>query len=77
MQNGRINHRVADVDKIAGLEGDFRTPGRVDVEPPSVADILRESAATSPRAYQAVVDDVESEVVEVFSPYCPNKLLGE
>jgi hypothetical protein len=48
----------------------FRTPGRVDVEPPSVADSLRECAATSPRAWQAtvdiVVDDVEDEVVKVF-----------
>jgi hypothetical protein len=48
----------------------FRTPGRVDVEPPSVADSLRECAAASPRAWQAtvdtVVDDVEDEVVEIF-----------
>jgi hypothetical protein len=28
----------------------FRTPGQVDVEPPSVADSLRECAAASPRA---------------------------
>jgi hypothetical protein len=34
----------------------FRTPERVDVEPPSVADSLRECAATSPRAWQAAVD---------------------
>jgi hypothetical protein len=44
----------------------FRTPGRVDVEPPSVADSLRECATTSPRAYQAtvdaVVDDVEDDI---------------
>jgi hypothetical protein len=59
----------------------FRTQGQVDVEPPSVADSLRECATTSPQAYQAAVDaavdDVESEVVEVFSPYCLDKLLGE
>jgi hypothetical protein len=45
----------------------FRTQGRVDVEPPSIADSLRECAAVSPRAWQAVVDDVEDEVVEIFS----------
>jgi hypothetical protein len=48
----------------------FRTQGRVDVEPPSVVDSLRECAAANPRAWQAavdaVVDDVEDEVVEVF-----------
>jgi hypothetical protein len=48
----------------------LRTSGRVDVEPPSVADNLRKCAAVSPRAYQAavdvVVDDVEDEVVEIF-----------
>jgi hypothetical protein len=48
----------------------FRTPGRVDVEPPSVADSLRECAAASPRAWQATVDaavdDVEDEVIEIF-----------
>jgi hypothetical protein len=53
----------------------FRTPGRVDVEPPSVADSLRECAIASPRAYQivvnAAVDDVKSEVVEIFSSGCP------
>jgi hypothetical protein len=42
----------------------FRTPVRVDVEPPSVADSLRECAMTSLRAWQAVVDvavdDVEA-----------------
>jgi hypothetical protein len=47
----------------------FDTPGRVDVEPPSVADSSREYATSSPRAWQAVVDagvdDVEDEVVEV------------
>jgi hypothetical protein len=53
------------------LNVSFRTQGRVDVEPPSVADSLRECAATSPRAWQAavdadVVDDVEDEVVEIF-----------
>jgi hypothetical protein len=46
----------------------FRTQGRVDVEPPSVADSLRECAMTSPRAWQAAVDagvdDVKDEVVE-------------
>jgi hypothetical protein len=49
----------------------FDTPERVDVEPPSVADSLRECATASPRAWQAavdvyVVDDVEDEVVEIF-----------
>jgi hypothetical protein len=53
------------------LNVSFRTQGRVDVEPPSVADSLRECAATSPRTWQAavdadVVDDVEDEVVEIF-----------
>jgi hypothetical protein len=47
----------------------FHTPGRVDVEPPSVADSLRECATTSSRAWQAAVDttvdDVEREVAEV------------
>jgi hypothetical protein len=46
----------------------FDTPGRVDVEPPSVTDSLRECTAVSPRAWQAAVDarvdDVEDEVVE-------------
>jgi hypothetical protein len=50
----------------------FRTQGRVDVEPPSVADSLRECATTSPWAWQAAVDaavdDVEDEVNEYFSP---------
>jgi hypothetical protein len=53
----------------------FRTPGRVDVEPPSVIDSLRKRATVSPRAWQAAVDvavdDVEYEVVQVFSPSCP------
>jgi hypothetical protein len=44
----------------------FRTPGRVDVEPPSVADILRECATSNPQTWKAVVNDVEDEVVEVF-----------
>jgi hypothetical protein len=49
----------------------FRTPGRVDVEPPSIADSLRKCAVTSPRAWQGtvdvdVVDDVEDEVVDFF-----------
>jgi hypothetical protein len=49
----------------------FRTQGRVDVEPPSVANSLHECAAMSPRAWQAivdvdVVDDVEDEVAEIF-----------
>jgi hypothetical protein len=55
----------------------FRTQGRVDVEPPSVADSLRECAVASPRAWQAVVDadvvdDVEDEVVEIFSSGSPS-----
>jgi hypothetical protein len=51
----------------------FRTPGRVDVESPSVANSLRECAAASPRAWKAgvnvdVVDDLEDEVevVDIF-----------
>jgi hypothetical protein len=49
----------------------FDTLGRVDVEPPSVADSLRERAMTSPQALQAVinadvVDDVEDKVVKIF-----------
>jgi hypothetical protein len=44
----------------------FRTQERVDVEPPSVANSLRECATASPRAWQAAVDDVEDEVVAVF-----------
>jgi hypothetical protein len=43
-----------------------RTQGRVDVEPLSIADSLRECAAASPRAWQSVVDNVEDEVVEIF-----------
>jgi hypothetical protein len=54
----------------------FHTQGRVDVEPPSVADSLRERAMASPRAWEAtvdaVVDDVEDEVVEIFSSGCPS-----
>jgi hypothetical protein len=44
----------------------FCTPGRVNVEPPSVADSLHECATASPRAYQAAVDAAVDEVVEVF-----------
>jgi hypothetical protein len=49
----------------------FRTLGRFDVKPPSIADSLRECTLASPRAWQAavdadVVDDVEDEVVEIF-----------
>jgi hypothetical protein len=58
----------------------FRTPGRVDVEPPSVADSLRECTASSPRAWQAavdvdVVDDLEDEVVDVFFSGLSEQLL--
>jgi hypothetical protein len=59
----------------------FCTPGRVDVEPPSVPDSLRECAASSPRAWQVavemdVVDDVEDEVVDLFfSELQPNYFL--
>jgi hypothetical protein len=49
----------------------FRTLGRVDVEPPSVADSLRECATASPRAWQGTVDDLEDKVVEIFSSGCP------
>jgi hypothetical protein len=50
----------------------FRTLGRVDVEPLSVADSLRECAMTSPRAWRGAVDDdvvdnIEDKVVEIFS----------
>jgi hypothetical protein len=52
------------------LSVSFHTKGRVDVEPPSVANSLRERAMTSPQAWQAIVDaiidDVEDEVVKVF-----------
>jgi hypothetical protein len=56
-----------------------RTQGRVDVEPPRVADSLRECMAASPRAWQAiaemdVVDDVEDEVVTIFSSGSPSSL---
>jgi hypothetical protein len=50
------------------LSMSFCTPGRVDVEPPSVANSLHECASVSPRAWQAAVDDVEDEVVEIFFP---------
>jgi hypothetical protein len=54
----------------------FRTPGWVDVEPPSVADSLHEYAVMSPRAYQAAVDaavdDIESEVVKIYFLDCPS-----
>jgi uncharacterized protein (DUF111 family) len=50
------------------LSVSFRTQGRVDVEPPSVADSLREYTTANTRAWQVVVDaevdDVEDEVVE-------------
>jgi hypothetical protein len=52
----------------------FCTPGRVDIEPPSVADSLRECAMTNPQAYQAAVDDVEDEVVKIFSSGYLNSL---
>jgi hypothetical protein len=48
----------------------FHTQGRVDIEPPSVADSLRECATTSPQASQAAFDDIEDEVVEIFSSSC-------
>jgi hypothetical protein len=57
--------------KSQALRVIFRTPGRVDVEPPSVADSLRECAMASPWAWQGVVDavvnDIEDEVVDFFS----------
>jgi hypothetical protein len=34
----------------------FRTPEQVDIEPPSVADSLRECVAMSPRAWEGAVD---------------------
>jgi hypothetical protein len=53
----------------------FRTQGRVDVEPPSVANSLHGCATASPQALQGtadadVVDDLEDEVVAVF--FSPN-----
>jgi hypothetical protein len=58
----------------------FFTQGRVDVEPPSIADSLRECALASSRAWRAavdadVVDDVEDEVVKIFSSDCPRSQL--
>jgi hypothetical protein len=54
----------------------FRTQGRVDVKPPSVTDSLCECMMTSPRAWQAAVDDVEDEVVEIlFFPGCLRSLV--
>jgi hypothetical protein len=52
--------------KLQILNVSFHTQRRDDVEPPSVADSLRECATTSPRALQAAFDNVEDEVVEVF-----------
>jgi hypothetical protein len=57
--------------KLQVLRVIFCTLGRVDVEPPSIADSFRERVMTSPRAWKAaidadVVDDVEDEVVEIF-----------
>jgi hypothetical protein len=54
----------------------FRTPGRVDVEPPSVADSLRECVTTSPQAWQAAVDDLKDEIVKIFSSGCPSSSAG-
>jgi hypothetical protein len=54
--------------KLQVLRVIFRTQGRVDVEPLSVADSLRECALSSPRAWEAVVD---ADVVEIFSSGCP------
>jgi hypothetical protein len=52
------------------LSMSFHTQERVDVEPPNIADSLRECVEASPRAWQAAVDatvdDVEDEVVEIF-----------
>jgi hypothetical protein len=48
------------------LSVSFRTQGRVDVEPSSIVNSLRECAMTSPRAYQAAADDLEDEVVEIY-----------
>jgi hypothetical protein len=58
----------------------FCTPGQVDVEPPSVANSLRECVTAIPRAWQAavdvdIVDDVEDEVAEVFSSSCLRSIL--
>jgi hypothetical protein len=64
---------VVEVDEIADLEGDFLHSGRVDVEPPSVADSLCECVTMSPRAWQATVDvDVVDKVVKIFSVGCPS-----
>jgi hypothetical protein len=53
--------------KLQTLRVIFRTPRRVDVEPPSVA----ECAAASPRVWQGTADDLEDEVVKIFSSGCP------
>jgi hypothetical protein len=47
----------------------FHTPERVDVEPPSVADSLGECAMTSPRVWQAAVDAIIDDVVEVVEVF--------
>jgi hypothetical protein len=57
----------------------FCAERRGDVDPPSVADSLRECAMTSPRAWQTavdadVVDDVEDEVVKLFFSGCLSSL---
>jgi hypothetical protein len=56
--------------KLHVLSVSFRTPGRVNVEPPSVVDSLRKRAMLSPRAWQvavdAAVDDVKDDVVAIF-----------
>jgi hypothetical protein len=42
--------------KLQVLSVSFRAQGRVDVEPPSVADSLYECTATSLRVWQGIAD---------------------
>jgi hypothetical protein len=84
------DRRVADVDKIADLERDFPHSGMSRCRAPSITDSLRKCTVTSPRAWQAVVNaevvdadvvdadgvnDVENEVVAVFFPDYPNRVV--
>jgi hypothetical protein len=59
----------------------FDTLGRVDVEPPSVADSLRKLCDDEPPSVAGiavdddVVDNIEDEVVEIFSSELPEQPL--
>jgi hypothetical protein len=53
------------------LRASFCTQGRVDAEPPSVADNLYDCVMANPRALQTavdadVVDDIEDQVVKIY-----------